>query len=206
MIERLEGKLVHRGPTVVHLEAGPFQLELSVPLSTSQKLPEEGHPVQLWTHLLWREDGPVLFGFITRSERELFRLLLLVQGIGPRIALSVLSHLSPLAVTRQIRQRSVEGLTQVPGIGSKTAGRILVELGPRVDHLVLEDDQTAGAISGSKPVPGEEDAVLALTALGYPARDARKAVERILQESPSLSLDECIRRALRGISGSSTGA
>lgn len=201
MIEQIEGLLVHRAPTQAHLQVGPVRLEVSVPLTTSRQLPAEGAPVRLWIHLLWKEDGPVLFGFGSRPERELFRLLILVQGVGPRIALSLLSHLPPAELVRQIRQRSVEGLTQVPGIGPKTAGRILVDLGPRVDRLDLSAF-TGEPESDLEPVaPGTEDAVQALTALGYPPKDARKAVEKVFQQEPGVPLDECIRLALRRLSG-----
>lgn len=199
-MERLEGRLVHRGPTLVHLQVGPVWLEIAVPLSTSQVLEAEGSLTRLWTHLQWKEDGPVLFGFATRAERELFRLLILVQGVGPRIALSLLSHMPPLELVRQIRQRSVEGLTRVPGIGPKTAGRILVDLGPRVDKLDLSGAVPEG--TETRPGPeGGEDAIQALTALGYPAKDARKAVEQVLRENADVALDDCIRLSLRRLSG-----
>jgi holliday junction DNA helicase RuvA len=195
MIEHLGGRLVHKGPTVVHLQVGPIRLEVSVPLSTSRDLPAEGAPAELWIHLQWREDGPVLFGFASPSERELFRLLILVQGVGPRVALSLLSHLSVQELIREIRDRSVEGLTRIPGIGPKTAGRILVDLGPRVDRLELRP-AGQGQEASVPSAAGEEDAVQALTALGYPVKEARKAVQRILHDEPALPLSECIRRAL----------
>ncbi len=137
MIERLEGRLAGKAPTVVHLDVGPARFEIQVPLSTSRELPEEGRIVSLWTHLQWKEDGPSLFGFASRSERELFRLLILVPGVGPRTALSLLSHLTVAELVKEIRQRSVQGLIRVPGIGQKTAGRLLVEIGPRIDRLDL---------------------------------------------------------------------
>jgi len=194
VIEHLQGRLAQKGPTAVHLQVGPVRLEIAVPISTSSRLPQENETTQLWIHLHWRADeAPLLFGFATRTERELFRLLIQVQGIGPRIALSVLSHLSPPDLVREIRQRSVEGLRRVPGIGPKTAGRMLVELGPRMDRLSLTAED--GAPTDVRP--GEEDAIQALTALGYPGKESRKAVESILQEMPALPLDECIRRALR---------
>jgi len=202
VIERISGKLLQKTPTLVHLELGSVCLEVSVPLSTSQKLPQPGESCSLWSHLVWREDGPSLFGFLTRSERELFRLLILVQGIGPRIACSVLSHLSPPELARQIRDRSLDGLVRVPGIGSKTAGRILVELGPRVDRLDLSTFGIEGGEEAKAPSARGEDAIQALAALGYAARDARAAVGRVLKDDPAVDLDDCIRRALRVLAGS----
>ena len=200
MIERMSGVVLRKGPTFVFLQSGPICFEISVPLSTSHGLPDQGES-SLWTHLIWREDGPSLFGFSTQAERELFRLLIRVQGVGPRIALSVLSHLTPAELVVQIRGRSVEGLTRIPGIGPKTAGRILVELGPRVDRI---DPAAIGAdLTGptAPTLPNAEDAVQALTALGYPQKEARAAVTRILRDEPALPLDECIRRSLKLLSG-----
>lgn len=194
MIERIKGRLAHRGPTDALLDAGPFRLRVAVPLTTGRRLPEEGSEVELLLHLQWKEDGPTLYGFATKAEREFFRLLILVPGVGPRIALSILSHLPPDELARQIRDRSVEGLTRVPGIGPKTAGRILVELGPRVDRIAPPE---GGEEEGGALPPATEDAVQALAALGYPAKEARKAVGAVLQADPGLPLDECLRRALR---------
>jgi holliday junction DNA helicase RuvA len=205
MIEQLSGEVVFKGPTEVHLRCGPVCLQLFVPLSTSRRLGEAGGSCRLWTHLVWKEDGPSLFGFATPAERELFRLLILVQGIGPRIALSVLSHLTPAELVQQIRRRAVEGLTQVPGIGPKTAGRIMVELGPRVDRM---DPSTVGIEgAGDDGAAGREgeDAVQALAALGYAPRDARTAVARVLKEKADLPLDECVRRALQVLAGPQKG-
>lgn len=197
MIERLEGVLAARGPTSIELGIGPITVSLSVPLSTSRRLPAVGEPVAVMTHLVWKEEGPALFGFAERAERDLFRLLIGVQGVGPTGALSLLSHLPPSELLLQIRARSIEGLTRVPRIGEKTAGRILVDLGPKVDRMALEGD--AASVTGQPGAlpPVGEDAVQALTALGYVSRDARRTIERILKQEPDLPLDECVRRALR---------
>ena len=197
MIERLEGRVVSKTSPWVHLQAGPVVLAIRVPLSTSQRLPEGSERAGLWIHLHWREEGPDLYGFGTRVERELFRELIKVQGVGPRIALSILSHLSPAELVQIIRDQSLPGLTRVPGIGPKTAARILVELGAKIDRLEI----LLGEEGGSRERPGAEDAVQALTALGYPLRESRKAVERILQANPGIPLDECIRRSLQSLSG-----
>jgi len=194
VIERIQGVLAGKGPTSALLQIGPVCLELAVPLSTARRLPEDGEPAAFWTHLIWREEGPSLYGFRDRQERDLFRLLLGVQGVGPAGALSLLSHLPPAELVRQIRDRSVEGLTRVPRIGQKTAGRILVDLGPKADQMVLEG---AAADEGAPaPQAAVEDAVQALTALGYAAREARRAVEEVHREDPEAPLHEAIRRAL----------
>ena len=151
----------------------------------------------LWTHLVWRDEGPQLSRIPGPRERDLFRLLLGVQGVGPTGAISLLSHLSAGELLAQIRARSLDGLTRVPRIGAKTAGRILVDLGPKADRMGLEPAE--GGQPGSPAVPPQEleDAVQALAALGYSARDAQRAVERVLAEAPDLPLDEQLRRALQ---------
>jgi Holliday junction DNA helicase RuvA len=196
VIDHLSGALHVRTPGSVILQCGPVRVELRIPLSTFRALPEPGSPVSLWTHLVWKDEGPFLYGFAGRAERDLFRLLLEVQGVGPSGALSLLGHLAPEELVREIRARSVEGLTRVPRIGQKTAGRILVDLGPKVDKMDLAAASAEqGALAPGLPLA--DDATGALVALGYGAKDARKAVERVLAEEGGLSLGECIRRALQ---------
>jgi len=195
VIERLKGRLVAKGTAHVQVDAGPLCLEVQAPLSTIEALAPVGDEVILFTHLLWKEEGPSLFGFARAEERMLFRLLIGVQGVGPRIALSVLSHLPPAELVALLRARDETALTRVPGIGAKTAARILVELGAKADRLALE---IPGATSPVTATSAEfEDAVSALTALGYPAKDARRAVEAVHQERGEAALDEVLRLALR---------
>ena len=196
MIDHLSGVLQSRTPGVAILQCGPARIELRIPLSTFRVLSEPGGLVSLWTHLVWKDDGPSLYGFATRNERDIFRLLLEVQGVGPSGALSLLGHLAPEELVAQIRARSVEGLTRVPRIGQKTAGRILVDLGPKVDKMDLV---ASAAESGSRTAasPLADDAVGALTALGYGAKDAKKAVDAVLAEETGITLSEGIRRALQ---------
>jgi Holliday junction DNA helicase RuvA len=199
MIERLEGRLARKSGTTLQVVSGPLTLQVLVPLSTAETAPEEGEVVQLWTHLQWKEDGPSLFGFASLEERGLFRMLLQVQGVGPRIALSILSHLPPRELIQQIRRRSEDGLIRVPGVGKKTVGRILVELGPQADKLgAFPEEAAAGALPAGATV--HEEAQQALAALGYPGRDAREALEAVDRESPGLAVEEQIRLALRRLS------
>jgi holliday junction DNA helicase RuvA len=196
LIDHLSGTLHARTPGTAILQCGPARIELRIPLSTFRTLPEPGGAVSLWTHLVWKDEGPFLYGFGGRAERDLFRLLLEVQGVGPSGALSLLGHLVPEELVRQIRARSVEGLTRVPRIGQKTAGRILVDLGPKVDKMdLLTAAVDAGGLGPASPLA--DDAAGALAALGYAAKDAKKAVESVLAEEAELPLGECIRRALQ---------
>ncbi len=197
MIERLEGRLLAKGSAHVHLQTGPLCLEIQAPLSTLETLAPVGETVSLWTHLQWKEDGPSLFGFATEEERLLFRLLIGVQGVGPRIALSLLSHLPPDELVGHLRARDEKALVRVPGIGAKTAARILVELGEKADRLALSSS-TPGALT--RTTAEFEDAVSALTALGYPAKESRQAIEAVHEGRDSVPLDEALRLALRHLS------
>lgn len=193
MIERLEGLLVRKTGGALVLAVGPIWLEVAVPLTTSEQF-ALGETAAVWIHLQWKEDGPSLFGFATLEERVLFRLLVLVQGVGPRIALAILTHFSTSDLVRELRQRNEQGLRRVPGVGPKTAARILVELGPRADQLEVDGGASA-------PTPEhklqQDDAIQALTALGYPRREAERAIETTLRDAPEAPLDERLRLALR---------
>lgn len=195
MIDRVRGRLVSKGGASILLETGSFVLDVLVPLSTMESLPGERSEVDLFTHLQWREEGPQLFGFATTEERQFFRLLLQVQGVGPRIALAILAHLPPADLVARLKERSEAAFTLVPGVGKKTAGRILVELGPTADKMDL--------VGRATPRPDrrpDEDALQALTALGYAARDAQKALEEVLSSNGPLKLEEQVRLALRHLS------
>ncbi|MEZ4654498.1 MAG: Holliday junction branch migration protein RuvA [Candidatus Eisenbacteria bacterium] len=193
MIDRLRGRLVSKSGSSILLETGPFVLDILVPLSTSESLAAEGSEVRLFTHLQWREEGPQLFGFASTEERQFFRLLLQVQGVGPRIALAILAHLPPAELVARLKERSEAAFTTVPGVGKEDGGRILVELGPVADRMDLA--LRADARPSGRPRL-DEDALQALTALGYSARDAQKALEDVLASGKSLKLEEQVRLAL----------
>lgn len=198
MIERLEGTVVHAAGGLLHLRVGPLTLELQVPASAGSPAPEPGRILGLFTHLQWKQDeGPVLFGFASSEERRVFRLLLQVQGIGPRIALAILGHLSPAQLVDRILARDEAVFTLVPGVGRKTAGRILVELGPQAEKLVQEIRPTPSPMGGPSP-----DALQALTALGYPAREAEAALREVLGERTIASVEEVVRATLRKLTQS----
>ena len=201
MIDRVQGALVHKSGTALYLETGPFTLQVQVPLPTSEAFDVGESRIALWTHLQWKDDGPTLFGFASLEERVLFRMLIQVQGVGPRIALAILAHLPPRQLVHQLRERSEAVFTQVPGVGKKTAGRILVELGPQADKMALEGipGESEGAGSASAPA-GSEAALQALTALGYGAKEARRALAKVHEDRADLALEEEIRLALRAIS------
>ncbi|MCB9464900.1 MAG: Holliday junction branch migration protein RuvA [Candidatus Eisenbacteria bacterium] len=202
MIERLEGTLVRSLGSSLYLQVGPATLEILVPVAQDGTEPAEGKPLALWTHLQWKEgEGPVLFGFRNPDERRLFRLLLQVQGVGPRIALAILAHLPPDRLLDRLLAKDDVVFTTVPGVGKKTAGRILVELGPQAEKLSLEIRGTTAGTATSRPQPSQ-DAVQALAALGYSPKEAEAALREVVAERSSVSVEEQIRLALRKLTQS----
>ncbi len=187
MIGRLSGKLVSKNPPQVLLDVAGVGYDVDVPMSTFYSLPATGEPVTLHTHLLVREDAHVLYGFATLEERSAFRKLIRISGVGARTALSVLSGLSVAELAQAVALQDTARLTRIPGIGKKTAERLLLELKGK-----LADALPAGAKSG-----GEDDVLNALLGLGYSEKEALAAVKGL---PTGLAVTEGIRRALKSLS------
>ena len=198
MITFLHGKLVEALPTQAIVEVHGVGYELLIPLSSFDKLPAPGQEVHLLTHLAIREDAHVLYGFMTPAERELFRLLIhTVSGIGPKIALNVLSGMNPVALRGAVANGDVKALSQISGVGKKTAERIVVELRDKIG--------AAGAWEASSAKRGLNDAdqklndaMLALMALGFKqaeAHDAIRAAQAVL--GPQASVEDLVRVSLK---------
>jgi len=189
MIGRIKGLLVEKNPPLVAVDINGITYELNAPMSTIYELPDLGAEVCLYTHLLVREDAHLLFGFFSAREREFFRTLLKVNGVGAKIAIAILSGLSVEDLSNVVQQKDVLRITKVPGIGKKTAERLILELRDKLSVI------SGGELNSSG---GEiEDAVGALVALGYSDRDARNA---LLKVSGELAVAELIRQALRILS------
>ena len=192
MIGSLHGRIVAKTPPQFLVEVGGVGYELEAPMSTFFRLPPIGQDVRLLTHLVVREDAHVLYAFATEEERALFRSLLKVSGVGPKIALALLSGLSAEAFARCIQSEDVAALTRVPGIGRKTAERLLVEMRDRVGSL--DGEGTRGAARPARETP-EGEAFDALVALGYKPAEAAQLLETV---GPGThSTEELIRRALK---------
>ncbi|HVP39159.1 MAG TPA: Holliday junction branch migration protein RuvA [Candidatus Saccharimonadales bacterium] len=189
MIARLTGRLAERSPTRVVVDVHGVGYELAVPLSTSGQLGVPGTEVTLHTRLVVRESSMELFGFHSLAEREVFDLLLQVTGIGPKLALAVLSGAEVHLLRRAIGSGDVDLLTTVPGIGRKTAQRILVELREKIGEA-WEHAPAAG------PGAESDDAVEALVSLGYPRAGAVQFVRQAAQGEPGASAEDLLRRAL----------
>ncbi|MBI3898302.1 MAG: Holliday junction branch migration protein RuvA [Gammaproteobacteria bacterium] len=195
MIGRLRGTLIRKEPPALLVEVGGVGYELEAPMTTFYDLPAIGEPVTLHTHLVVREDAHLLFGFVRESQRRQFRALLKINGVGPRVALAILSGLTEDELARCIADNDIARLTQVPGIGRKTAERLIVELR---DKLPSEPTGNAAfnAAAGAPRDPVGE-AVSALIALGYKAPEASRAVRGLANQG--LSTEEIIRQALRAM-------
>ena len=176
MIEYLQGTLAHKEPVTAVIDVQGVGYELHIPLSTYETLPETGQQLRLLTHLHVREDAMQLYGFATAGERALFRRLQGISGIGARMALNILSGVAPDALRRHVASGDVAALTRIPGIGRKTAERIVVELR---DSFARENTEEA-LKSGDSAVSAREEALMALQALGYARPQAEKAVAALL--------------------------
>lgn len=200
MIAFLTGRLAFKAPSHLTLDVQGVGYEVHIPLSTYYALPNLGDVTALNIHTHLREDAIQLFGFLSQSEKISFLLLTSVSGIGPKLALSVLSSLSITDLVHAIRTEDVDKLATVPGIGKKSAGRIALELKDKVDkiHGALPQATAAQASNADGPY---EDALSALINLGYRAQDAKDALKRVMKATEgSLALKELIREGLKELS------
>lgn len=201
MIGSLRGILLEKHPPLLLLDVQGVGYEVQVPLTDFYQLPATGNELKLFTHFVVREDAQQLFGFVNRQTRELFRDLIRVNGVGPKMALAILSALDANELIHCIRQNNPDTLVRVPGIGRKTAERLLVELRDRVEQwreTTVTDtrgDTSAGAIVPASSL--RQDAESALLALGYKAAEAEKAIKAALKEKAADSSEELIRLALK---------
>ncbi len=196
MYHYLSGKLIEKAPTSVVIEAAGIGYDLTIPVSTYASLPALGEQVKLLTHFVVREDAQLLYGFATEEERKMFRLLISISGIGPKIANTALSGILVEDLKAAIKEGNVAILTSVSGIGKKTAERIVIELREKV---ILEGGKATGAKSSSPLISSEaEDAVQALIALGYSKNEAQAAVDKAQKSaSEKLAVDKLVRNALK---------
>ena len=194
MIGRLVGTLVRKQPTELLLDVDGVGYELEAPMTAFYDLPALGQEVTLFTHLVVRDDAHLLFGFTERRQRDLFRALLKVSGVGPRVGLAILSGLTTENLVSCITVGDVAQLTCIPGIGRKTAERLIVDLRDRLES----------SVDGESSVPGgtanpEQDAISGLVALGYRSGDAARAVRE--SDTHGGSVEEMIRGALQQLAG-----
>ncbi len=187
MIGRLSGLLLEKHPPQILVEAGGVGYEVEVPMSTFYNLPASGERITLFTHLVVREDAHLLYGFGSESERRVFRQLLKISGVGARTALAVLSGMSVGELVEAVAMQESGRLVKIPGIGKKTAERLLLELKGK---LAAE----AGGVASGRQKSAGSDVVNALLALGYSDKEAASAVKQLPE---GLSVSEGIRHALK---------
>lgn len=202
MIAALTGRLLSKAPTRVTLDCHGVGYDVFIPLSTFYALPDLNEPASLSIHTHLREDAIQLYGFLTRSEKEAFLLLTGVSGIGPRLALSVLSTLSVRDLVSAIQTGDVDKLATVPGIGKKSAGRMALELKDKIGRVEQLVSVVMPSSAGDQSFNGQlhEDALSALVNLGYRTADVKDVLKRITRSSSKpLSLESLIRDALKDL-------
>ena len=201
MIGRLRGILVEKQPAQALVEAAGLGYEVDIPYSTFYQLPEPGQEVLLHTHFAVRDDAHSLYGFAQKLDRDLFRLLIRVNGVGPKSALGIMSGLETEQFIRCVADRDVASLVKLPGIGKKTAERLLIEMADRIGQLDgMAAQSSPDAVSGkpaARQPDASEEAEAALIALGYRPQEASRAISRVAEEG--MSREELIRQAFKAM-------
>jgi len=200
MIGRLTGFLLEKQPPHILLDVHGVGYELDAPMSTFYRLPALGESVTLHTHMVVREDAQLLYAFAEKRERELFRELIRLNGVGPKLALALMSGLEADELIRAVQAQDTSALVRVPGVGKKTAERLLIELRDRFKAWEALPGSLKPLASGggvAAAASQSSDAVSALIALGYKPQEASRAVAAVEEEG--MSSEELIRRALKGI-------
>jgi len=193
MITHLKGKLVEKNPTHVIIECAGVGYFVNISLNTFSNIKDQ-ESISLFTHLLVKEDSHTLFGFAEKSEREIFRLLLSVSGIGSSTARIMLSSLSPAQIRDAIANGDVATIQGIKGIGAKTAQRVILDLRDKILKVYDIDEVSINSNNTSK-----EEALSALEVLGFVRRQAEKAVDKVINQDPSLSAENIIKLALKNL-------
>lgn len=201
MIGWIKGQILEKKAPELLVNVNGIGYEIQAPMSTFYTLPEQGE-IELFTHFVVREDAQLLFGFASKAERKLFRAVIKVNGVGPKLGLTILSSIEPDRFVHCVHEQDVQALTKVPGIGKKTAERLLIEMKDKLNDWYIDVDAV---------LPGFEDsasnhsllseAESALMALGYKANDAHKMALTAAKEAAANTPEDIIRIALRSLSG-----
>lgn len=196
MIAHLRGRLLRKNPQEVVVEAGGVGYRVAIPVSTFYRLGEEGAEVSLRVHTHVREDALALFGFLTAHEQDVFERLIEVAGVGPKLAVNILSGIEAAELATALRGSDIARLTRIPGVGKKTAERLVVELKDKMPPAVAPEAEETAA--GATP---KEDLLSALAHLGYSRAEAERGVDRALREDGAGRFEDLLRRALHIVSG-----
>jgi holliday junction DNA helicase RuvA len=196
VIAHLRGRVLRKGPQEVVLDVGGVGYRVSIPVSTFYRLGEPGQEVELRTYTHVREDTLALYGFLTAAEQELFERLISVGGVGPRLAVNILSGIEVPELVSALRTSDVSRLTRVPGVGKKTAERLIVELKDKMPAAAADEAPAARPAAGPK-----EDLLSALVNLGYSRGEVERGVDRALHEDGAGRFEDLLRRALQIVAG-----
>jgi len=195
MIAMLTGTIAHKSPDHIVLDVHGVGYRVQIPFSTYYELPEEGGAATLQIHTSVREDAILLYGFRTRLEKSFFQLLISVSGVGPKLARDILSNIQPAPLAQALMQSDIQKLSSIPGIGKKTAERLILELKEKIGKL----DMSLAPAAKPRNIPGEdmvEDVVSALLNLGYKEPQVRKVLGS-LDASSTVSLEDLLKQALK---------
>ncbi len=192
MIGQLRGTLIDKMPPNILLEVNGITYEIQVPLSTLYLLPEIGKQLLLHTHFVVREDAQLLYGFYAVKEKSMFRALIKVNGVGPKMALAILSGMDADALARSILNNDVTALTRISGVGKKTAERLVIEMRDRLNEWDTPETATAQAVVLHSPSSITRDAETALVGLGYKPLEAARAIAQVLKENPGCTESETL--------------
>ena len=197
MIAHLRGRVLRKEPQEVVVDVAGVGYRVTIPVSTFYRLGDEGSEVSLLTHTHVREDVLALFGFLTAGEQDLFEKLISVAGVGPKLAINVLSGIEAPDLVAALKASDVARLTRIPGVGKKTAERLVLELKDKMPALLV----APGAAAAAPTAGPREDLVSALVHLGYSRPEAERGVERALKEDGGGRFEDLLRRTLRILSG-----
>jgi len=196
VIAHLRGRILRKGPQEVVLDVAGVGYRVVIPVSTFYRLGEPGHETELHTYTHVREDTLALYGFLTAGEQDLFERLISVSGVGPKLAVNILSGIEVPELVSALRTSDLSRLTRVPGVGKKTAERLIVELKDKMPAAAADEAPAARAAGGPK-----EDLLSALVNLGYSRGEVERGVDRALQEDGSGRFEDLLRRALQIVAG-----
>ena len=199
MIGRLSGEIISKKPPQILIDVNGVGYEVEAPMTTFYELPEAGSKVILLTHMVVREDAQLLYGFATESERTMFRLLIRINGVGPKLGITILSGITSTELSRCVAESDIATLVKLPGIGKKTAERLVIELKDKLkDFVKIKSESTSShfQVTGLPESP-VDDAISALVALGYKQQEASRMVKSV--DSENLNSEQLIRQALQSM-------
>jgi Holliday junction DNA helicase RuvA len=200
VIGQIRGKLIEKNPPEILMEVGGITYELQIPMSTLYQLPELGRDVLLHTHFVVREDAQLLYGFYDKGDKAMFRALIRVNGVGPKLALGILSSMDVNEFVRTVRNNDVTTMVNLPGIGKKTAERLIIEMRDRLSEWDTSASSPTSASLGLAEAGIKKDAETALIGLGYKPSQAIRAISQVLKDNPEISdNEELIRLSLKSM-------